>query len=162
MGCVIGRINYSPKVVFCLDILLPTIIIIMQECSQALKIPVCKCLWSLSCGGVSNMLLVLSITFHFHYYTWGCMCSTGSIQFIVHLQFIEYHIHSSCYIIIKSEVSILPIVIIFFRGCVPEMYVTSYSVTANSRICFGWGIVFVCLSITVSHYYHYANLSEGI
>ena len=31
-------------------------------------------------------------------------------------------------IIIKSEVSTLPI-IIFFRGCVPEMFVTSYSVT---------------------------------
>ena len=31
-------------------------------------------------------------------------------------------------IIIKSEVSTLPIVIIFFRGCVPEMFVTSYSV----------------------------------
>ena len=32
-------------------------------------------------------------------------------------------------IIIKSEVSIFPIVIILFRGCVPEMFVTSYSVT---------------------------------
>ena len=32
-------------------------------------------------------------------------------------------------IIIKSEVSTFPIVIIFFRGCVPEMLVTSYSVT---------------------------------
>ena len=32
-------------------------------------------------------------------------------------------------IIIKSEVSTYPIVIIFFRGCVPEMFVTSYSVT---------------------------------
>ena len=31
-------------------------------------------------------------------------------------------------IIIKSEVPTLPI-IIFFRGCVPEMFVTSYSVT---------------------------------
>ena len=31
-------------------------------------------------------------------------------------------------IIIKSEVSTLPI-IIFFRGCVPEMFVTSYSAT---------------------------------
>ena len=31
--------------------------------------------------------------------------------------------------IIKLEVSTLPIVIIFFRGCVPEMSVTSYSVT---------------------------------
>ena len=32
-------------------------------------------------------------------------------------------------IIIKSEISTLPIVIIFFRGCVPEMFVTSYFVT---------------------------------
>ena len=32
-------------------------------------------------------------------------------------------------IIIKSEVSTFPIVIIYFRGCVPEMFVTSYSVT---------------------------------
>ena len=32
-------------------------------------------------------------------------------------------------IIIKSEVSTFPIVIIFFRSCVPEMFVTSYSVT---------------------------------
>ena len=32
-------------------------------------------------------------------------------------------------IIIKSEVNTLPIVIIFFRGCVPETFVTSYSVT---------------------------------
>ena len=32
-------------------------------------------------------------------------------------------------IIIKSEVSTFPIVIIFFCGCVPEMFVTSYSVT---------------------------------
>ena len=32
-------------------------------------------------------------------------------------------------IIIKSEVSNFPIVIIFFRGCVSEMFVTSYSVT---------------------------------
>ena len=32
-------------------------------------------------------------------------------------------------IIIKSEVSTFPIVIKFFRGCVPEMFVASYSVT---------------------------------
>ena len=32
-------------------------------------------------------------------------------------------------IIIKSEVSTFPIVTIFFRCCVPEMFVTSYSVT---------------------------------
>ena len=32
-------------------------------------------------------------------------------------------------IIIKSDVSTYPIVIIFFHGCVPEMFVISYSVT---------------------------------
>ena len=45
-------------------------------------------------------------------------------------------------IIIKSDVSTFPIVIIFFRGCVPEMFVTSYSVTyciyvpGKPAICF--------------------------
>ena len=45
-------------------------------------------------------------------------------------------------IIIKSEVSTFPIVIILFRGCVPEMFFTSYSVTycicvpGKPEICF--------------------------
>ena len=45
-------------------------------------------------------------------------------------------------IIIKSEVSTFTIVFIFFRGCVPEMFVTSYSATnciyipEKSGICF--------------------------
>ena len=68
---------------------------------------------------------------------------------------------------------------ILFRGCVPEMFVTSYAVTysvyilrkpgicfssivqymmsANGRIRFGLQIAFVCLYITQSHYHHYAN-----
>ena len=74
-----------------LYILLPTIIIIIQECSQALEL--CKCLWSLSCGGVPNMLLVLSIIFHFHWYIWGCICSTGPFQF----KWLRGYIHNSCY-----------------------------------------------------------------
>ena len=85
-------------------------------------------------------------------------------------------------IIITSEVSTLPIVIIFFRGCVPEIFVTSHSVTyyiyipgnrdfvfsiiaqfmtsANSRIRLGLQILFVCLYITPSHYYHCMIRSE--
>ena len=43
------------------------------------------------------------------------------------------HLHtdgqSNADILNKSEVSTFPIVIIFFCGCVPEMFVTSYSVT---------------------------------
>ena len=52
-----------------LYILLPTIIIIIQKFSQALEI--FKCLLSFSCGGVPNLLLVLSILFHFHYHICG-------------------------------------------------------------------------------------------
>ena len=86
-------------------------------------------------------------------------------------------------IIIKSEVS-TSLTITFFRGCVPEMCVTSYSVTyciyipgkpgfdfiiivqimisAHNRIRVGLQIGFVCLYITPSHYHHCANLSEDI
>ena len=45
-------------------------------------------------------------------------------------------------IIIKSEVSTFPIVIIFFRGCVPEMFVTSYSVTYSIYVPGKPGICF--------------------
>ena len=79
-----------------LNILLPSIIIIVQEYPQALNtytrrthIHVCR----VPCGGVSNLLLVQSITFYFHYNIWGCMCSTGPFQY---RWFIGY-IYSSCY-----------------------------------------------------------------
>ena len=74
-------------------------------------------------------------------------------------------------IIIKLEVSTFPIVIIFFRGCVSEMFVASYSVTyciyitgnrefvfiiivqfmmsANGQIRFDLKIVFIYLYITI-------------
>ena len=47
-------------------------------------------------------------------------------------------------IIIKSEVSTFPIVIIFFGGCVPEMFVSSYSVTYWICVPGGPGICFQC------------------
>ena len=102
-----------------LDILLPTIIIIMQECSHALKMLVELILWK-----CSKMLLVLSITFVTTVY--GIVC----VQ-LAHFSLGDWKDISIAHviIIIKSEVSTLPIVIIFFRGCVPEMFVTSYSVT---------------------------------
>ena len=46
-----------------------------------------------SCGGVFNMLLVLSITFYFHYNIWGCTCSTGPFQY----WWLKGYINSSCY-----------------------------------------------------------------
>ena len=54
-------------------------------------------------------------------------------------------------IIIKSEVSTLPIVIFSFRGCVSEMFVTSYSVTYYIYIPGKQGFCF--------HYY-YADYDE--
>ena len=39
------------------------------------------------------MLLVLSITFYFHYNTWGCMYSTGPLKY----RWLKGHIYSSCY-----------------------------------------------------------------
>ena len=55
-------------------------------------------------------------------------------------------------IFIKSEESTFPIVIILFRGCVPEMFVTSYSVTyciyapGKPGICFHhyWAVYDEC------------------
>ena len=75
------------------------------------------------CGGVSNMLLVLSITFYFQYNIWGCMCSTGPFKYRWLKEYISI---AHVTIIIKSEVSTFPNVFIFFRGCVPEVFVTSY------------------------------------
>ena len=46
-----------------------------------------------SCGGVSNMLLFLLITFYFHYNIWGCMCSTGPFTY----RWLKGYIYSSCY-----------------------------------------------------------------
>ena len=54
-----------------------------------LHVNVCR----VSCGGVVNMLLVLSITFYFHCNIWGCMCSTGPFQ----NRWLKGYIYSSCY-----------------------------------------------------------------
>ena len=107
------------------------------------------------------------------------MCSTDPFQFRWLKGYI-YHV----IIIIKSEVSTFPIVIIFFRGRVSRCllnYILSriaytfrenwdfvltiimqFMMSANSRIRYGLQIVFVCLYITPSHYHHCANLSVDI
>ena len=153
-----------------LGILLPSIIIIMQDFS------VCR----VYCGGVSNMLLVLSITFYIHYNKWGRMCSTGQFQY----RWLKGYIYSLCYYHHQIGSIHLSHCYHIFRGCVPAMFVTSNYVTyciytpgkpgffsiifvqfmmsANSRIRFGLQIVFVCLYITPTHYHHCANLSEDI
>ena len=74
-----------------------------------IHIKVCR----VSCGGVFNMLLVLSITFYF-ITIYGVVC----VQ-LAHFSIADWKNISIAHviIIIKSEVSTFPIVIIFFRGC---------------------------------------------
>ena len=161
-----------------LNSLLPIIIIIMQECSQALRI--CKCLWSLPCGGVSNMLLVLSITFHCHHYIWDCMCSTGPFQFM----WLKGYIHSSCYYhyqigsinlthyhifsMVVCTRCLLHRILSLIAYTFQEnrdfgfIIIVQFMMSVNIRIRFGLQIVFVCLYITPSHYHHCAYLSEDI
>ena len=160
-----------------LDILLPTIIIIMQEWSQALKIY--KCLWSLSYGGVSNILLVLLITIFITIY--GVVC----VQ-LAYFSLSDWKdVPIAHVIIIKSEVSTLPIVIVFFSvimclRCLLHdilsliaysfrenrdfvfIIIVQFIMSAKTRIRFGLKIVFVCLYITLSHYHHCANLFADI
>ena len=82
----------------------------------------------------------------------------------------------------KSVVSKFPIVFIFFRGCVPEMFVTSYSVTYciysgksgnlfSLVLCSLWwvqivGYVLACRSYsfvcTLHHYTHYHHCAKFI
>ena len=126
------------------------------------------------------MVLVLSITFYFHYNIWGCICWTGPFQY----RWLKGYIYGSRYYHHQIGSSHLSHCYHIFRGCVPEMCVTSYSVTyciyapgnrefifiiivqfmvsANSRIRFALQLVLVCLYRTTSHYNHCAKLSEDI
>ena len=85
-------------------------------------------------------------------------------------------------IIIKSDASTSPIVVIFFNGCVREVvyhhmlsvsYISrdrwvsflllfcSLMMRANNPVHYGPMVAFVCLRITLRHY-HYADVSEVI
>ena len=124
-----------------------------------------------------NMLLVLSIAFHCHYYIWGCMCSTGPFQLRWLKGYIcsSYHYHhqigsnnlSRCYPIFVVSLKcllhhILSIIAYTFRENrdFASIIIAQLLMSANSRMRFGLQIVFVCLYITPSHYHHCANLSE--
>ena len=128
MMCAVGRIHNSIKVVFCM-LLLP-LLIIMQSlltCIEHIrwKIPdVCvNTCWVYSVESVSKVLLVLAGTFLIFFTICGVICailshsSLGDREyiFITHL------------VIIKSEVSTIAIVVIFFHDCVPEVVVPTYA-----------------------------------
>ena len=96
---------------------------------------------------------------------WDCICSTGHSNlgdwndvFVTHL-----------IIIIKSEVSIFPIVVMLFHDCVSEQVVPSYFVIHYIYIyIYMIGCIMtcrlrsLCLQITPSHYHHYADLPKSI
>ena len=86
-----------------------------------INIHVCR----VSCGGVVNMLLVLSITSYFHYNIWGCMFSTSPFQ----SGWLKGYFYSSCYYHHQIGSIHLSHCYHIFPGCVPEMLVTSYSLT---------------------------------
>ena len=124
------------------------------------------------------MLLVLSITFYFHYNIWGCMCSTGPFQYrwlkrytyssfyyhhqigSIHLSFC-YHIFpwlcvwDVCYIIFCYLLHMHSGKFVFF-------IIVQIMMSANNRILFDLKIVFLYLYITPSHYHYCASLSEDI
>ena len=91
MGCVIGRVHYGIQVVFCFRYFTAYH---YHHNSRLL-------------AGIGNMQMLVKlifwrcpqhaarppITFHFHRYLWGCMCSTGPFQF----RWLTGYIHSSCY-----------------------------------------------------------------
>ena len=135
--------------------------------------------WSLSleCMEYYNMLLVLSITFYFHYNTWGRMCSTGPFKY----RWLKGYIYSSCYyhhqigsIHLSHCFYIFPwlctwdvcyiifcLLLHIHSGKNREFVfisIVQFMMSANSRIRFGLHIVFVCLYITPSHHHHCANL----
>ena len=91
MGGVIGRTHYGLNVVFCFRHFyrLPLSSSYKTARGHWPHVNVCR----VSCGGVVNMLLVLSNTFYFHYNIWRSMCSTGPFQY----KWLKGYIYSSCY-----------------------------------------------------------------
>ena len=176
MWFVIGRTHYGLKVVLCF---IHFTAFHYHHYGRLLTgiehINVCR----VSYGGVSNMLLVFSITFIF-------IAIYGVVSFQLAIFSIGDWKESIAYviIIIESEVSTFPIVIIFsvvvclrcllhhilslfvytFRENRKLVFIiiVQFMMSASSRIRFGLQIVFVCLYITPSHYHHCANLLVGI
>ena len=135
---------------------------------------------SLSRGWVSNMLLVLSITVAITIYAVVCV-QLAHFSLFGRKDISIAHV----IIIIKSEVSTSPIVIIFFSvvvclGCLLHhilsliaytsrenrnfvfITIVQFIMSSNNWVRFGLLIAFVCLYVTPSHYHHCANLSEYI
>ena len=98
---------------------------------------------SLTCSITTTLGTLLAIE--------NSICVSITIYGVVCVQLVHFSIGdwkdisiARVIIIIKSEVSTFPVVIIFFRGCVPEMFVTPYSVTYCIYVPRKPGICFHC------------------
>ena len=124
-----------------------------------------------------EMLLVLSVTVFifsqyvgFHVLVWS-HSNVGDQENIFLIRLVT---------IIKSEVSTVPIAVIFFSDRVPEMVVPSYAfgfiyililfllllcslmVCTNDRVHYGPFVEILCLCITSHQYHNYVVVSESI
>ena len=104
---------------------------------------------------------------------WGCMCKTGPFK----LRWSRGYVYNSSYCHQQIR-SINLFYCHIFRGCaivccrfhiypmkswiVSLLLLCNLMMCANDRVHYGPMIVFVCLHITVPHYHHYADISEGI
>ena len=133
-----------------------------------------------SCGGVVNMLLVLSITFYFHYNIRCCMCSTGPFQY----RWLKRYIYNSCYYhdqigsihlshcyhifpwLCASDVSyvischLLPILSGKTENLFSLLLCSLWWVQIVGYVLTCRSYSFVCTVYPSSHYHHCANLSE--
>ena len=105
------------------------------------------------------MLLAPSITFYFHCYIWGCLCSTGPFQY----RWLKGYIYIS--MLFSSSNRKYHHMLSFISLCSGKPGI-SFSCScavydsANSRMRFALQIALVCLYSTPSHYHHCAKLSE--
>ena len=122
MRCVIGRIHMALRSYSVLDICcLPSSSLCKITHRHWKYINVCR----VSCGGVFNMLLSYRLPFIF-IAIYGVVC----VQ-LAHFssRWLKGYIYSSCYYHNQIGSIHLSHYYHIFRGCVPEMFVTSYSVT---------------------------------
>ena len=130
------------------DILLPTIIIIIQECSQALKI--CKCTWSLSCGVVLNMLSSLC-TFIWKHWTYKM-----PVRYILSSVSVRLSIFSHLFIILYMGLCVfsLPISLVMIERIYTLSYYHHQIGSMNYYPLFmamSWNNGMHCLSIFLYH-----------
>ena len=128
----ISRIHRGLKVVFCFkpatlshyQHLADLITCIEHMGWKILQACLSSC-WVYSVESVFKVKLILSIPFLIFFAICGAVC-----VILAHSRLgdREDTLTTHLIIIIKSEVSILPIVVIFFRGCVPGVVVPSYAV----------------------------------